>query len=51
MSTAEKYVIAAYIVFLVALLAYLLLHSLRLRQLERELASLETSGRRSEEAR
>jgi hypothetical protein len=39
-STAEKYVVAAYLVFLVALLVYLLIHSLRLAQLERQLAEL-----------
>ncbi len=40
MSAAERYVMAAYSVFLVAVLAYLALHSLRLARLERELAEL-----------
>ena len=40
MSTAERYVMAAYSVFLVAVLAYLVLHSLRVARLERELAEL-----------
>ena len=49
MSTAEKYVVAAYIVFLVALLAYLVIHSLRLAQLARELDALRDLARRREE--
>ena len=40
MSTADKYVTAAYAVFLVAVLVYLAIHSLRLARLERELAEL-----------
>jgi hypothetical protein len=39
-STAEKYVFSAYVVFLVVVLAYLVIHSFRLAQLERELAAL-----------
>jgi hypothetical protein len=49
MSTAEKYVVAAYIVFLVALLAYLVIHSLRLAQLARELDALRDLARQREE--
>ena len=49
MSIAEKYVVAAYLVFLVALLVYLLIHSLRLAQLERQLAELSELGRRREQ--
>lgn len=40
MTTAEKYVVAAYSVFLVTLLVYLAIHSLRLARLDRELAEL-----------
>ena len=40
MSTGEKYVAAAYAVFLLALLVYLAIHSLRLSRLERELVNL-----------
>ena len=40
MTTAEKYVTAAYTVFLIAVLVYLAIHSLRLARLERELAEL-----------
>lgn len=40
MSTAEKYVFAAYLVFLIVLLAYLVIHSFRLAQLERDLVAL-----------
>jgi hypothetical protein len=39
-TTAEKYVVAAYSVFLVTLLVYLAIHSLRLARLDRELAEL-----------
>ena len=45
MSTADQYVMAAYSVFLVAVLAYLALHSLRLARLERELAELTNLAR------
>ncbi len=45
MTTAERYVIAAYSVFLVAVLAYLALHSLRLARLERDLAELTNLAR------
>jgi hypothetical protein len=40
MSSAERYVAAAYLVVLVALLAYLLIISLKLARLERETAQL-----------
>ena len=40
MTTAERYVTAAYSVFLVTVLVYLAIHSLRLARLERELAEL-----------
>ena len=53
MSTAEKYVVAAYLVFLVTVLAYLVIHSLRLARLERELAELggRATARRAAEER
>lgn len=50
MTTAEKYVLGAYLVFLVALLVYLVIHSLRLAQLERELAALNALARERERA-
>lgn len=40
MSTAEKYIGAAYGVFLFVLLAYVVIISLKLARLERELASV-----------
>ena len=40
MSTEEKYVAAAYLVVFVVLLAYVLIISLKLQRLERELAEL-----------
>jgi CcmD family protein len=39
-STGEKYLSAAYVVVLLTVLAYLLIHSLRLSRLSRELAEL-----------
>ena len=45
MTTAEKYVAGAYSVFLVVLLVYLAIHSLRLARLERELVKLSTDVR------
>jgi CcmD family protein len=39
-STEEKYVAAAYLVVFVVLLAYVLIISLKLQRLERELAEL-----------
>jgi hypothetical protein len=40
MSSAERYVAAAYLVVLVALLAYLLIIALKIARLEREVADL-----------
>jgi hypothetical protein len=40
MSSAERYVAAAYVVVLVALLAYLLIITLKIARLEREVADL-----------
>ena len=40
MSTGEKYLSAAYVVVLLTVLAYLLIHTLRLSRLEREIAEL-----------
>jgi hypothetical protein len=40
MSSAERYVAAAYLVVLVALLAYLLIITLKIARLEREVADL-----------
>jgi CcmD family protein len=40
-STAEKYVTAAYLVVFVAVLAYVLIMSLKVGRLEREVAELE----------
>ncbi len=40
MSSAEKYVLAAYVVVLAAVLAYLLIISLKVSRLERELGEL-----------
>ena len=40
MSNAEKYIAAAYAVFLVAVLAYVLIISAKLGRLERELGEL-----------
>jgi hypothetical protein len=39
-TTAERYVAAAYLVFLVAVLAYLLIITLKLSRLQRETAQL-----------
>jgi hypothetical protein len=40
MTTAERYVAAAYLVVLVALLAYLLIITLKIARLERDVADL-----------
>ncbi len=48
MTTAEKYVLGAYSVFLAALLVYLAIHSLRLARLEREIAELTELARERE---
>jgi hypothetical protein len=44
-TTAEKYVAAAYAVFLVALLVYVAIISLRLARFERDVAELELLAR------
>jgi hypothetical protein len=44
-TTAEKYVAAAYAVFLVALLVYVAIISLRLARFERDVAELEVLAR------
>ena len=40
MSAGEKYLSAAYVVVLLTVLAYLVIHTLRLSRLEREIADL-----------
>ena len=45
MSTAEKYVTAAYLVVLAVVLAYVLIYSTKLARLERELAELAERAR------
>ena len=45
MTTAEKYVAAAYAVFLVALLLYVAIIALKLARFERDVAELETLAR------
>jgi hypothetical protein len=44
MSSAERYVAAAYLVVLIALLAYLLIITLKIARLEREVADLAERG-------
>ncbi|HSC91103.1 MAG TPA: hypothetical protein VLB86_05565 [Gaiellaceae bacterium] len=53
MSTGEKYLSAAYVVVLVTILGYLLIHSLRLSRLARDLADLaeRARGRREQAPR
>ena len=51
MTTAEKYVAAAYGVFLLALLVYLAIHSLRLARLEREILELSAQARERQDER
>ena len=46
MTTAEKYVTAAYLVVFVVVLAYVLIISTKLARLEREVAELEELARR-----
>jgi hypothetical protein len=43
-TTAERYVAAAYLVFLVAVLAYLLIITLKVSRLQRETAQLAERG-------
>lgn len=45
MSTAEKYVSAAYLVVLAVVLAYVVVYSTKLARLERELAELAEQAR------
>ena len=46
MTSAEKYVTAAYVALLAALLLYLVIHALKLARLEAELAELTELARR-----
>lgn len=50
MTSQEKYVVAAYLVFLAVVLAYVLIYSTKLARLERELTELaeRAEGRRSD---
>lgn len=48
MSTAEKYVTAAYLVVFLAVLAYVLIMALKVGRLEREIAELERAVREGE---
>ena len=41
MSSQEKYVVAAYLVFLAVVLAYLLIYATKLSRMKRELAELD----------
>lgn len=41
MTTAEKYVTAAYLVVLVAVLAWIVIHAVKLQRLDREVRDLE----------
>ena len=49
MSTVERYVTAAYLVIFVAVLVYVVIISLKLGRLEREVAELEERARDREE--
>jgi CcmD family protein len=49
-TTAEKYVTAAYLVVFVVVLAYVLIISTKLARLEREVAELEELARRRRDA-
>ena len=49
MSTVERYVTAAYLVIFVAVLVYVVIISLKLGRLEREVAELEERAREREE--
>jgi len=49
-TTAEKYVTAAYLVVFLVVLAYVLIISLKLGRLEREVAELEELARRRRDA-
>ena len=50
MSTAEKYVTAAYLVVLAVLLAYLVIYAFKLSRLEREVGALAERARRRKDA-
>jgi hypothetical protein len=49
-TTAEKYVTAAYLVVLAVLLAYLLIYAFKLSRLEREVGELAELARRKKDA-
>lgn len=49
MSTAEKYVTAAYLVVLAVVLAYVVIYSTKLARLERELAELAEQARKRDD--
>jgi hypothetical protein len=49
-STAEKYVFAAYLVVLAAVLLYVVIYSFKLQRLERELTELSELARRKHAA-
>ena len=51
MSTAEKYVTAAYLVVLAVVLLYVVLYAFKLGRLEREVAELAELVRRREDER
>ena len=48
--SGDDYLLLAYVVVLAAVLVYLVIHSLRLSRLERELAELAALARRPDEA-
>ena len=50
MTSAEKYVTAAYLVVLAVLLAYLVIYAFKLSRLEREVGELAELARRRREA-
>jgi hypothetical protein len=49
-TTAEKYVTAAYLVVLAVVLAYVVIYAFKLSRLEREVADLAELARRKKEA-
>lgn len=46
MSTAEKYVAAAYLVFLAVVLIYIVIYAFKLQRLEREITELNEQARK-----